>query len=543
MPLSPSAAAQAVRLLGLVFASADVAFEIDRDGRLGLALGAVEALTGRAERAIAGQPWTVLFTESEHALLADLRHGLAAGERRGPLRVALARPDGLARYAALSVFHMPDRGDGALSCALTAAAAGVGTEHPLTDTGLIAPEDFPALAASLLDEAAQAGLPVQLDLVELEGLDAAAAELGEAEGASLKRRVAAALRAEAYGGAGASEVAEDRYVLLRSAQADGGRLQDRLREVCGPTITPQAQSLALDGETAAQNLRAMRYALDRYIEDGASAAATSFAGQVQRTLRDTARFKATLANGAFHLAYQPIASLKDGSTHHHEALARFDANASPADTIRLAEELGLIADFDLAVVGLVARKLADGASGLKVAANVSGGSLAQPGFVERLLAATAFDPRVRPRLLIEVTETQALGDLDEANARLQALRESGHPICIDDFGAGAASLDYLRRLEVDFVKIDGRYVQGLETSPRDVAIVRHVLALCAELGVGAIVEMVESEAAARIARELGATLAQGFHIGRPNAEPVMAAKPPPPPPLPARRKGAVDDWR
>ena len=355
--------------------------------------------------------------------------------------------------------------------------------------------------------------------------------------------MAAALRAETYGGAGASEVAEDRYVLLRSAIADGGRLEARLREVVGPAITPQSETLALDGETAAQNLRAMRYALDRYIEDGASAAATSFAGQVQRTLRDTARFKATLANGAFHLAYQPIASLADGSTHHHEALARFDANASPADTIRLAEELGLIADFDLAVVGLVARKLAESPAELKIAANVSGGSLAQPGFVQRLLDTTAFDPRVRPRLLIEVTETQGLGDLDEANSRLQALRKAGHPVCIDDFGAGAASLDYLRRLDVDFVKIDGRYVQGLETNPRDVAIVRHVIALCAELGVGTIVEMVESEAAARTARELGAVLAQGFHIGRPSAEPVAAARPEPATPISARRKGVVDDWR
>jgi EAL domain-containing protein (putative c-di-GMP-specific phosphodiesterase class I) len=250
-----------------------------------------------------------------------------------------------------------------------------------------------------------------------------------------------------------------------------------------------------------------------------------------------------LASGAFHLAYQPVVDLKRNALHHFEALARFDLEASPADTIRLAEELDLILDFDLAVARTVARLLAKSPSEVKIAANVSGQSLMQPRFVEALTEATAFQPGLRSRLLLEVTETQAITDLPQANRILAELRRLGHVVCLDDFGAGAASLDYLLHLEVDIVKVDGRFIQSLDGSPRAVLLLKHVAALCRELKVLTIAEMIETPEVARLTCELGIDFGQGWHFSKPLPEPKWRPEsPPPPPPLAARRRGAVEQW-
>ena len=233
---------------------------------------------------------------------------------------------------------------------------------------------------------------------------------------------------------------------------------------------------------------------------------------------EATRFKETLAAHAFQLVYQPVVEPAQNRLHHFEALARFDGDDSPADTIRLAEELELICDFDLAVVNSVATHVV--AVKTTIAANISAVSLLKPGFPEALLAVTRADPTMRSRLLLELTETQALTDLTRANKVLGALRAAGHLLCMDDFGAGAASLDYVRRLDLDFIKIDGRYIQSASSRPRDVTILKHVVALCGDLGVKTIVEMVETAEAARIAADLGVTLCQGWFFGKPTVQPI-----------------------
>ena len=539
MPGSPEAPAdQRLQLLGVAFAGADLVFEVSKSGKITFALGAVEQLTGHSSADFIGSDWADLAGPGDADLLATLLGGLKPGERQGPLRIALRGRAGarLARHASLSVFRLPQLG-ARMSCALSLGAPSTLDTTRRRPDGLLEHETFTTAAATLLEEAERAGLAVRLDLIELQGLEAATSAMEPDAADRTRRQVAAALRADSVAGLGASEVAPDRFALIRRATASSQRLAERLQEVSGRI--PATAELALDAASPAQNLRAMRYALDRYIEDGPAAATDSFKATVERTVRDTARFKSMLAAGSFHLAYQPVVDLERRTLHHYEALARFDANSSPADTIRLAEELGLIADFDLAVARCVAHILSTSEPELKIAANVSAVSLMRPEFVAALIEVTAFDPRLRPRLLLEITETQALSDLDHANRALQSLRKLGHLICLDDFGAGAASLDYLRHLDVDIVKIDGRYVQALDTRPRDAVVLKHIVALCRDLGVVTIAEMVESAETARVAAGLGVGLGQGWHFGRPQPEPRWRGDEPAPR---ARRAGAVEEW-
>ncbi len=528
----------ALRLAGLAFAAADLMFEIDAEGGITFALGAGEQITGRTDAALIGTQWRDLFSSSEHELLDLLLKGLKPGERQGPLRVSMRdrRAGTPSRHVWLSLCRLPQLSP-SVSCAISMTGA-VGLDDPSDEDGMIEPHQFPALAEKLIEEAGRGGLPLSLDLVELHGLNARLAGLAPEAAESERRRLAAALRAESYAGSGAAEVAKDRYALVRSTSSSVSRLNERIQQATGGAIVPSTASLAMEAGAPAQTIRAMRYALDRYIEDGPGAAAEGFKATVERTLKDSVRFKAIVASEAFHLAYQPVVTLADEGLHHFEALARFDANSSPADTIRLAEELDLITDFDLAVVKGVVKALKAAGPDIRIAANVSARSLTRPGFVEALMGATADTPALRPRMLLEVTETVKLDDLAKAESILAELRKAGHVVCLDDFGAGAASLEYLRCLTVDFVKIDGRYVRELTETSRDAVILTHVVAMCRGLGVATIAEMVETRATARLLKDMGVDLGQGWAFGKAMPQPVRERSPV----VAARRVGEREQW-
>jgi EAL domain-containing protein (putative c-di-GMP-specific phosphodiesterase class I) len=447
------------------------------------------------------------------------------------MTLAPENPDEPGRPAALSVFRLPDRPGDPLSCALTFhGLSGWGGGEPL-----LSKEDFPDTTRRLMREAEDAGLSLRVDLVQVDGL---AAETGQ-DGELLRQRLTATLRANAYNGEGATKVGQDRFAVLRPSTASAADLDEQLREVANGTVNPVVASLPLTAASIDENIRALRYALDQYIEGGALEAAVNFGAVVQKTAQETAKLKNALASRAWSLVYQPVVALKDHALHHFEALARFEPGASPAPSINLAEELGLIADLDLAVARKVIEALAKQKPDIHIAANFSAASLMQPAFQKALAALTEHDARLRPRLLLELTETQCLTDLEAADRAIQGLRRLGHLVCLDDFGAGAASLDYLRRLQVDFVKFDGRYIRTLTGGSRDAVILKHMVGLCRELQIETIAEMIETPETAKVAGGIGVALGQGWCFAKPSAELVY---PPASASLPARRKGEVASW-
>jgi EAL domain-containing protein (putative c-di-GMP-specific phosphodiesterase class I) len=519
------------RLLGAAFAACDLMFEVDGRGMITFALGSTQGLAAGADGALEGQCWRNLFGADDQQLLSALLRGVGVAERKGPLAVTLApeSPDVPGRPAALSVFRLPDRPGDPLSCALTFhGLSGWGGGAPL-----LSKEAFGDTTRRLMREAEDAGLSLRVDLVQVDGLEA-----GE-DGEALRRRLTATLRANAYNGEGAAEVAPDRFAVLRPNTASAADLDEQLREASGGAVTPVVASLALGAGSIDENIRALRYALDRYIEGGAKEASVNFGAVVQKTQREAAQLKSALASRAWSLVYQPVVALKDEALNHFEALARFEPGASPAPSICLAEELGLIADLDLAVARKVAQVLTAQKANIEIAVNISAVSLMQSAFHRALAGVTEHDVRLRPRLLLELTETHTLTDLEAADRAIQVLRRLGHRVCLDDFGSGAASLDYLRRLEVDFVKIDGRYIRALTAGSRDAVILKHMVGLCSELNIATIAEMIETPEAARVAQGLGVGLGQGWCFAKPSADLVY---PLPTKALPVRRKGEVASW-
>lgn len=535
--MSKAQAEQLSRLLGLVFAGADLVIEVDARGAITFALGAAEALTGKKENELVGQNWTRLLAGADGEVLTALMYGVSPGERRGPLRLTLAHAGspGGQKHVSISAFKMPGRED-FLSAAISLAPPG-GPDFVRTKEGLLANDQFGAATTMVLAQAAQTGAAVRLDLVELTGLKRRADSLAPEESAQLRRQVAAALRADSFGGVGAAEVAPDRFALIRPMSGSSARLSERLGAVAGKGVKQSMAELPLEPGEKGVNARAIRFALDRFIQEGVAAAEAGFKGAIERTVKEADRFKALSKTGDFKLVYQPVVELKDERLHHFEALARFEAGESTHETIRLAEEMDLILDFDIAVARSVAQTLIEKPE-TSIAANLSANSLTQPRFIEALMKISD-DRALRRRLLLEVTETQRLSDLDAASQTIDVLRKAGFLVCLDDFGAGAASLDYLRAINVDFVKIDGRFIRELTEGSREAVLLKHMVRLCEELGVRTVAEVIETRTTAELAKKLGVTLGQGWAFGKPGPEPVYE---PPASAAPSRRRGVVETW-
>jgi EAL domain-containing protein (putative c-di-GMP-specific phosphodiesterase class I) len=513
-----------VKFLGLAFAGADIAFDIDGAGRIVVATGAVEQIAGLGPAGIVGADWTSLVSDDDAPLLGSLLANLQIGERQGPLRVSLRsrKEGGLTRIASLSVFRIPQNPEG-MACALSVGAPAQLGDLPLNVCGLLDRAVFNDALASAIAQAHADGRELKVGLVQLQGLKAMLAQFDPGSLEAARRGIAAALRLASSGGMGAVEIASEKYAIILPSVAPSDGLAARLKDLCGPKVTPITADLRVSG-VPVQSLRTLQNALIRYAEADAAAAASDFAAMVQRTALSTARLQSTLAAGAFQLFYQPVIDLEHNVAHHYEALSRFEGAESPYPTIRLAEEVGGIVELDLKVVQKVLEALASYPKSCRIAVNISAISLMTPLCVDAILAKIATHGVHRSRLLFEITESHKLGDLDQASRVIAKIRKSGHTVCLDDFEANGPSLDSLCRLEVDFVKIDGRYLRTLDTRSRDAVIVKHVLSLCAAFGVATIAEMVETREAAAVARSLGVGLAQGWLYGKPTPRPEWSAE-------------------
>ena len=525
-----SGAPSVLQLLAFVFASADMVLEVAKDGRIVFGTGAGGQLVGRQAESLAGGRFLDLIDAADIDLVEAVLHDLRPGERRGPFKIGLAGRCGV-QPPMLSLFQMPERSGVAAALSLWQPSP---AEVQVDATGLANREDFETAALSLLKHAEQTGTPLHVDLLEFTGLAPALAAMDPEAADTARRKLAAVLRAASYGGAPAADLGSERFAMLRSGPGGPETLARRIRELAGPGVEMSSGELALDPASPGESLRAIRYALDRCIEDGPSAAAQGFEAALRQTVADSNRFKEMIRDGRFELVYQPVVDLRTRGVHHYEALTRFEGGGGPAETIRLAEELGLVVEFDLTIVKTVMAALRESPPDTRIAANLSAFSLESPGFVDEVLLTTVAFPTLRPRLMLEVTESHRLSDLSTANAQIQRLRTAGHVVCLDDFGAGSASLDYLRELEVDIVKFDGRFVRTLETRPRDVTLLRRLSELCAELGVVTVAEMIETEDVAQRVAGLSVRLGQGWLFGRPGPRPAI-------PPAP-RRQGAKESW-
>ena len=537
------------RFLGFAFATSDLLFEVGGDGAITFVAGAGMRLTGRKNTDLEGLAWQELFDESDRALAEALIAGLEDGARRGPIEITLAADaEGVSRRTSLSLFRLPQNAPNT-SCALTLSVSRPGERG--RDAGALQDRtQFEGAARELLDLAKHGGPELELGLVEFAGLFQHRKQLSNADAGALDQRVASALRAEAYADV-ATDLGDQRFAVLRRKGDSPEMVAQRLTRVLGAALAPTAHAVAVDPlANPARMMRTLRRALDSFLADGSAPLAenlsTALDQSVRRTVAEAGAFADVVRTNRFRLVYQPVVSLADGSVHHYEALVRFDGDRSPFAMIRMAEELDIIEELDMAIAEQAAQKIrADASGALRLAVNVSGRTIISPNFLENITRLAA-PGDLADRLMFEITETAAIDDLALARRHIQALQAMTLKVCLDDFGSGAASFAYLQQLPVDVVKIDGSYVRELTSSGRDDALIRHLVSLCRELNVTTVAEMVETTSVEDSLRRAGVDYAQGWLYGQPVLDPqiqpkaetlsAVASAPT------ARRRGAVEQW-
>ena len=246
---------------------------------------------------------------------------------------------------------------------------------------------------------------------------------------------------------------------------------------------------------------------------------------VERDLR------AALLMDELELHYQPVFSADDMAVRSHEALVRWRHQVRgmipPAEFVAIAEESDLIDKLGDWVLRRACLDLV--ALGTSVAVNVSPAQLRHDDFAQRfaaILAETNTDPR---SIIVEVTETVPIHAGGVAMANLDALRATGIRIAIDDFGAGYASLQYLRGFAFDIIKIDRTYVASLGESRIDEMIIGAICDIARSLPVEVVAEGVETPEQLAKLKAAGCTAFQGYLLGRPaslaalQAERIVAA--------------------
>lgn len=232
--------------------------------------------------------------------------------------------------------------------------------------------------------------------------------------------------------------------------------------------------------------------------------------------------RSALATTGLQLALQDVHDLGTGAVVGAEALVRWqhagEGWISPGRFIPVAEATGLIQPLGEAVLRAACRHVAAARqlpAGYRVSVNVSPRQLERSGFVARLEAVLRETGAAPQRLELEVTEQAFMRREDTLVASLERIRELGVTVAIDDFGTGFSSLQYLKRLPVDKLKIDRTFVHGIPEDRGNLAIVETAHALAARFGLAVVAEGVETEAEAAALRASGVTLAQGFLFARP----------------------------
>jgi len=233
------------------------------------------------------------------------------------------------------------------------------------------------------------------------------------------------------------------------------------------------------------------------------------------------RLRRALEGGLFVLHYQPIVALSDRHVSHHEALLRLADEpdgclVAPGRFLPAAERYGLVRDIDRMVIDEVAALLsATGDERTRIAVNLSALSVTDAtmlAYVERRLHWHGVAPS---QLVIEITETAAISDMDSARSFCAGALALGCEVALDDFGAGFGSFQYLKHLPFTYLKIDGDFIRRLPVSRTDQLVVRALAGVVRGMGAQTIAEFVGDETTIEMLRSYGVDYAQGFAVGRP----------------------------
>jgi len=395
------------------------------------------------------------------------------------------------------------------------------------------------------ESTAHPGRTASLFLLDLDAFHDVKQVLGAHCGDGLVASWSERLSPEALGAELVARSAEDEFAILLDSnrRADVEHLVLKLREALSDPVEIEGLRIALDVSIgvaltpehgkefdallrrAGVALRAARQEQGKFALYDAETD-NSNTGRVRRT----AELRDALGNGEFVVHYQLQADLATRAVRAVEALVRWQhprEGLLAADAfINFAERSGIIVELDRFVLETAAtqwREWHEAGIELDLAVNLATADLLDdrlPNDIASLLRRHSLPAQ---RLILEITEHRLLQDKERTREILERLNAIGVRLALDDYGIGYSSLDYLRRLPVQQVKLDRRFIAGLPHDPTDLAIVRSTTELAHILSATVVAEGIESREQWESAAKQGCDIAQGYHVGRPQSAHSLTA--------------------
>lgn len=525
------------RFVALAFCWADVTLELDQDRRVVFAGGITDALFGQSVASLRGMPFEDLVVPEDRGLTGEL-FGLAT--RRGRIDTVtirfVARRGGVVPLA-MAGYCLPDMDSHFfLGLRVSQITNPLNPELRLSrdvTSGLYEADSFTDVATDRLRSTPDQDR--MLTVVELDRLEELGGRVDQETFDNLQRTIGACLRANSADGDSAGRITQNRYGLVHSSALDVDDLERKIAgyaaaaDPTGEGVQVRAATVTVDFQALSEEdiAKGLLYVINRARQSQSerftlSNLSRNLSAMVREATDTVDGFKRLVARSDFEMAFQPIMDIGTGKPHHYEVLARFPSGrdeGSPYRFITFAEEMGLIAEFDMAMV----RKSLDWLvryheDGYQVAVNLSGFSVTIPSFIAELQHLLTRNTWARGALMFEITESARIEDLGAVNRFIQTLRKNGHAVCLDDFGAGAANFQYLSTLEVDVVKLDGEALRQARAGRRGKAFIKALTALCQELRIDVVAEMIDDEEGLRFVRECGIRYVQGYYFAKPSRD-------------------------
>jgi diguanylate cyclase (GGDEF)-like protein len=402
-------------------------------------------------------------------------------------------------------------------------------------------------ASHWMEQAARMGDSVALVYMDLNGFKRVNDTFGHSVGDTVLRTVAGRLQ----GAVGAFEAADTRTLVARLggdefvvvvAAPDARARAESVASACGLSLSQPIRIEALefhcapsigmavypdDGDDVATVLKHADTAMYQSKADGADEV-VAYSAAMSTRLRDwlalEARLRRAVRDEMLHVEFQPKFHLQGGGIAGAEALLRWrdeeHGEVSPARFVEIAEDSGLIIAMSAWVVRAVCRQVRqwlDQGVAIPVAINCSAKEMMH-GDPAGVIAAETAAAGIPPSLIeVEITESLLANDSVGVQKVLQALRELGCSIALDDFGTKYSALSYITRFPPDRIKIDKAFVQNVDRSPADAAVASAILSLAASLDLEVTAEGIERAEQLEWLRQRGCHEGQGFLLSRPLA--------------------------
>jgi diguanylate cyclase (GGDEF)-like protein/PAS domain S-box-containing protein len=538
----------AQRLAAIVQSSSDAIYSVAADMTVTTWNAAAERLLGRPAAEMLGQPIASVWPPEHFELNRSMFERALAGEVITDVDTIQLHRDGTP--VAVTVSWSPIKDDAGAIVGVSVIARDITQRRQLEEqlvrqalhdplTGLPNRALFADRLEHALARGRRPGVTVAILVIDLDGFKDINDSLGHDAGDDLLTIAGMRLQGHARPGDTVARLGGDEFgVLLEDiAAAEAVRSAEALLQGLATPIvlrdrdlTPTASigvaiAAGEDADTLLRNADTAMYAAKRQGKGRYALFEPAMHASIVERLDLAADLSRAVEKGQLHLCYEPQISLESGRICCLEALVRWRhptrGEVSPGEFIPLAEETGMILPIGRWVLREACRQVKTWQerwptpAPLTIAVNLSARQLQHPGVVDEVraaLAAAGLDPQ---SLVLEITETAIMEQMDAAITILTELRRLGVRLALDDFGTGYSSLSYLQRLPVDILKIDRSFVVGVARSIEDSALARGILTLAQTLGLETIAEGIETAEQLATLRELGCQLGQGYFFARP----------------------------